>query len=166
MSLRGNLLIDECTIPYGFAQVLFLLFFVLFSCFACYFSYTTHVQLFFVHRARASISRAVRLPGDGRPGSCRALSVLYGIVGNGRGKPLEGGWLSGMLSSICGKGTAQCLSCAVPSGFLMSFSFVLNLQPGISPAGTIHPGSPGWTVPALPGRPAPGSGCWSRSPSG
>ena len=145
------------------------------KCFFCYFScFFVFCVLFFVHHARAAIFRASctckhfpcgsspwERPSGQLQGAFRSLWNCRKWQGKAFGE-----WLSGMLSSIYGKGTAQCLSCAVPSGFLMSFSFVLNLQPGISPAGTIRPGSPGWTVPALPGRPAPGSGCWSRSPSG
>ncbi len=145
------------------------------KCFFCYFScFFVFFVLFFVHHARAAIFRASctcsHFPSGSSPWE-RPSGQLQGAFRSlwncrkWQGKAF-GGWLRGMLSSICGKGTAQCLSCAVPSGFLMSFSFVLNLQPGISPAGTGRPGSPGWTVPALPGRPAPGSGCWSRSPSG
>ena len=57
------------------------------------------------------------------------------------------------------------------TGFLLCrlsntpISFVLNLQLQISQAGTVHPGSPGWTAPTLPDRPEPESGCWSRKPS-
>ena len=50
--------------------------------------------------------------------------------------------------------------------FMIIGLFSFNLQLQISQAGTIRPGSPGWTAPTLPDRPEPESGCWSRSPSG
>ena len=146
------------------------------KCFFCYFScFFVFCVLFLVHRAHAAIFRAPctcsHFPCGSSPWG-RPSGQLQGALRSlwncrkWQGRAFGRGMVERDVILYLWKGTAQCLSCAVPSGFLMSFSFVLNLQPEISPAGTIRPGSPGWTVPALPGRPAPESGCWSRSPSG
>ena len=63
--------------------------------------------------------------------------------------------LQGQIPLSKGKGMAQDSSCVMPFVILMSFSSVWKRQPEISPAGTERPGSPGWTVPASPDRPAP-----------